>query len=85
MLSRPTRISCASLSSAFCLALATPTFAGPPLTLKDTTGVPTVTANSSGISCSGSTCAVTAIDATEKYVARSSDGKDTDRMTLLPQ
>jgi hypothetical protein len=25
------------------------------------------------------------ISATEKYIARSSDGKDTDRMTLLPK
>jgi hypothetical protein len=51
----------------------------------DMTGVPTVTANSEGISCSGSTCSVAEISAKQKYIARSSDGKDTDRITLLPQ
>ncbi len=51
----------------------------------DTTGIPTVTANSGGITCTGSTCVVMTISATEKYIARSSDGKDTDRMTLLPR
>ena len=51
----------------------------------DTTGDPIVTANSGGITCTGSTCVVMTIGATEKYIARSSDGKDTDRMTLLAQ
>jgi hypothetical protein len=51
----------------------------------DATGTPTLTANSSGINCTGSMCVVETISATEKYIARSSDGKDTDRMTLLPQ
>jgi hypothetical protein len=51
----------------------------------DTTGDPSLTAGSSGIHCSGDTCVAMTISETEKYVARSSDGKDTDRMTLLPQ
>jgi hypothetical protein len=51
----------------------------------DTTGDPSLTASSSGIHCSGDTCVAMTISETEKYVARSSDGKDTDRMTLLPQ
>jgi hypothetical protein len=53
--------------------------------VSDTTGTPTVTANSGGIICVGSTCTVMTIMAKEKYIARSSDGKDTDRMTLLPK
>jgi hypothetical protein len=55
------------------------------VTVTDTTGTPTVTENSGGISCTGSMCVVETISATEKYIARSADGKDTDRMTLLPQ
>ena len=51
----------------------------------DTTGVPTVTENSQGITCTGSSCVVMMIGATEKYIAVSSDGKDTDRITLLPK
>jgi hypothetical protein len=51
----------------------------------DTTGSPALTPNSSGISCAGDTCVVMTINATEKYIARSSDGKDTDRVTLLPE
>ena len=51
----------------------------------ETTGTPALTANSSGISCTGCACVVETISAREKYVARSSDGKDTDRMTLMPQ
>ena len=55
------------------------------VSVTDTSGTPSVTANSSRISCIGSTCVVETISATEKYIARSSDGKDTDRITLLPQ
>jgi hypothetical protein len=55
------------------------------VTVTDTTGTPTLAANSSGISCTGSACVVMTIGAKEKYIARSRDGKDTDRMTLLPQ
>jgi hypothetical protein len=55
------------------------------VSVTDTTGTPTVTANSSGISCIGSTCVVETITEKEKYIARSSDAKDTDRITLLPQ
>ena len=55
------------------------------VSVTDTTGTPTLTANSGGISCPGATCVVTTISEKEKYIARSSDGKDTERMTLLPQ
>jgi hypothetical protein len=51
------------------------------ITVTDTT----VTANSSGISCAGSECVVMTIGATEKYMARSSDGMDTDRITIIPK
>jgi hypothetical protein len=44
-----------------------------------------VTASSSGINCNDSTCVVETIRGKERYVARSSDGKDTDRITLLPR
>jgi hypothetical protein len=55
------------------------------VTVTDTTGTPIVTANSDGISCSGNTCVIEMIRRTEKYIATSSDAKDKDRMTLLPQ
>jgi hypothetical protein len=55
------------------------------VTVTDTTGIPIVSPNSDGISCSGNTCVVEMIRKTEKYIATSSDGKDKDRMTLLPQ
>jgi hypothetical protein len=55
------------------------------ISVTDTTGAPVVTSNSSGISCSGSSCVATTISEKQKYIARSSDGKDTDRITLLPQ
>jgi hypothetical protein len=55
------------------------------IAVSDSTGTPTLTANSSGISCIESACVVEAIAEKQKYIARSSDGKDTDRITLLPQ
>ena len=45
----------------------------------------TATTLTSGITCTGTTCLVVSLTATEKYIAVSSDGKDTDRLTLLPQ
>jgi hypothetical protein len=37
------------------------------------------------ISCNAAGCTVAALNVTEKYKSVSADGKDTDRMTLLPQ
>jgi hypothetical protein len=51
----------------------------------DSTGAPTVTENSTGISCTRETCVVTTIGAKEKYIARSADGRDTDRITIVPK
>ena len=53
-------------------------------TRSDFAGVPRVTAGSSGISCSAAACTVLALNARQKFTARSADGKDTDRITLLP-
>jgi predicted outer membrane repeat protein len=53
------------------------------ITVTDTTGTPALSANSSGITCAGSECTAETIRATQKYIARASDGTDTDRMTLL--
>ena len=49
----------------------------------DSTGTPTNTA-SGRLTCNSSGCFGT-VNATEKYESVSSDGKDKDRMTLLPQ
>jgi hypothetical protein len=37
------------------------------------------------ISCTAAGCTVGAVNVTEKYKSVSADGKDSDRMTLLPQ
>jgi hypothetical protein len=55
------------------------------VTVTDSTGSPTITAASGEIICGGGACIVETIDEKAKYVARSSDGKDTDRITLLPE
>jgi hypothetical protein len=49
----------------------------------DSTGTPTNTSDGS-LSCNSSGCSGS-VNATEKYKSVSSDGKDTDRMSLLPQ
>ena len=49
----------------------------------DTTGTPTVSA-SGGLSCNSAGCAGM-VNESEKFKAISADGKDTDRMTLLPK
>jgi hypothetical protein len=54
----------------------------------DTTGEPSNTISGSvggGISCDSSGCTVASIQGTVKYVSRSADGKDTDRITILPK
>jgi hypothetical protein len=43
------------------------------------------TANGGATECFSFGCQVADIQATAKYISRSSDGKDTDRMTLLPK
>jgi cysteine-rich repeat protein len=55
------------------------------IAVMDTTGAPLSTATSAGINCNASGCTVSNLQATEKYISRSADGTDTDRMTLLPQ
>jgi hypothetical protein len=52
------------------------------ITVTDDTGTPTNTAGGS-LSCNSAGCSGT-VNVTEKYKSVSSDGKDTDRMTLLP-
>ena len=54
------------------------------INITDSTGTPTNTALSAGITCDSSGCAIPSLTATEKYKAVSNDGKDTDRVTLLP-
>ena len=53
------------------------------IVVMDSTGLPTNTSQGSltcdSLGCSG------VVHVTEKYISRSSDGKDTDRMTLLPR
>jgi len=50
--------------------------------VSDSTGTPTNSAGGS-LSCDSAGCSGT-VNVTEKYKSVSSDGKDTDRMTLLP-
>jgi hypothetical protein len=47
-------------------------------------GTPTNTPNSPGIFCDSRGCNAPNVTAKVKYISRSSDGKDTDRMTILP-
>jgi hypothetical protein len=51
--------------------------------VSDATGTPTNTADG-GLVCDSAGCSGTVISK-EKYKSISSDGKDTDRITLLPQ
>jgi hypothetical protein len=51
--------------------------------VSDSTGTPTNSAGGS-LTCDSAGCSG-AVDVTEKYKSVSSDGKDTDRMTLLPK
>jgi hypothetical protein len=56
------------------------------ITSTDSTGVATNTVLGKGIiTCSGNSCSVSALNVTEKFKSVSTDGKDTDRMTLLPE
>jgi len=49
----------------------------------DVTGTPSVSA-SGGLSCDSTGC-TGVVDVTEKFDVTSADGKDTDRMTLIPK
>ncbi len=51
----------------------------------DATGTPTNTASTPGITCTDAGCSAEAITETQEYVSRSSDGGDTDRVTLIPE
>jgi hypothetical protein len=50
-----------------------------------TGGTPLNQANSSGIVCDSVGCRVTNIQRKERYISRSADGSDTDRITLVPK
>jgi hypothetical protein len=52
------------------------------IAVSDSTGTPTITPSDS-MKCGVLVCTVTPV-VTEKFIVRSFDGKDTDRMTLLP-
>jgi hypothetical protein len=52
--------------------------------IRDDTGVPGVIALTDGIRCDASGCSVELLRRVEKYKATSQDGKDTDRVTLIP-
>ena len=39
----------------------------------------------SGVFCDSSGCTVSSIQGTVKYISRSADGKDTDRITIVPK
>jgi hypothetical protein len=52
------------------------------IAVSDETGTPTNSADGS-LTCDSAGCSGV-VNATEKYKSVSSDGKDTDRMTLLP-
>jgi hypothetical protein len=62
-----------------------PVCAGTEVTIvvTDTTGTP-INTSGGNLSCDSAGCSGV-VNATEKYTSVSSDGKDTDRMTLLAQ
>jgi len=75
-------------SDGACSASRIPVCAGTGVTVAvtDSTGAPTSTNVGKGdISCVGAVCTVGAVNVTEKYKSVSADGKDTDRITLLPK
>ena len=55
------------------------------IVVSDSTGVPKNQAQTAGIICGPAGCTVASLMAKDKYISRSRDGKDTDRMTLLPK
>jgi len=71
-----------------CNAARVPVCAGTEVTIavSDTTGGATNNNIGKGdIVCGAAGCTVSAVNVTEKYKSVSFDGKDTDRVTLLPQ
>jgi hypothetical protein len=64
-----------------------PICAGTPVSIavSDSTGAPKNQAQTAGIVCNPAGCTVASLLAKDKYISRSRDGKDTDRMTLLPK
>jgi hypothetical protein len=68
-----------------CTAQRIPVCAGTGVTI-GVTGSTANTNNGKGnIECNAAGCTVGAVNVTEKYKSISTDGTDTDRMTLLPQ
>jgi hypothetical protein len=54
----------------------------------DTTGEPSNTISGAvggGFSCDSSGCTISSVEGTVKYISRSADGKDTDRITIVPK
>ena len=75
------------LANGSCTANRIPVCAGTEVNIAvtDSTGTPTNTNDGKGvISCDASGCFVGAVNVTEKYKSVSFDGKDTDRISLLP-
>jgi hypothetical protein len=71
-----------------CTAHRIPVCAGTGVTITSTDSSGGATNSNIGkgnIACVGNVCSVGAVDVTEKYKSVSADGRDTDRMSLLPQ
>jgi hypothetical protein len=71
--------------SGACTAHRIPVCAGTEVTIAVTGSTDNTNIGQGDILCGEAGCTVGAINGTEKYKSVSADGKDTDRMTLLPQ
>jgi len=68
-----------------CTAHRIPVCAGTEVSIAVTGSVDNTNIGKGSISCNAAGCSVGAISVTEKYKSVSADGKDTDRVTLLPE
>jgi hypothetical protein len=68
-----------------CTAHRIPVCAGTAVTIAVTGSTDNTNIGKGVISCDAAGCTVGAVNVTEKYKSVSADGKDADRMTLLPQ
>jgi hypothetical protein len=68
-----------------CTAQRIPVCAGTGVTIEVTGSTDNTNIGKGDISCTAAGCTVGAVNVTEKYKSVSADGKDSDRMTLLPQ
>jgi hypothetical protein len=68
-----------------CTAQSIPVCAGTEVNIAVTGSTDNTNIGRGNIACGEAGCTVGAINVTEKYKSVSADGKDTDRMTLLPQ